>query len=318
MRVVVFGATGKIGQFLVPYILEQDSSIEVIAIGHRKEDVFHHPYVDYYSVDICNQIDFGKLPSKIDAVINMAGAVTTAVNSNDIRAYIDANIIGAVNILDYAISASADRIIYSQTYNDVFGDPDSDVIIKPDALRRKQYKGEAAIYAITKNTAVDIQKLYQSKYGIKSFVLRLPTVQCPTLNPYYMVGGEKRLRPFRKMINQACNGEPIEIWGDPNHVMDMVYVKDCCQLFYLVLKADVNGGVYNIGTGVGTTLLQQAEGMIAVFSKEGNKSRIIYRPEKLNGKPFIMDIENAKRDLGYQPQYNYLDMLKEFKSILKL
>ncbi len=314
MKAAIFGATGKIGQELVPYIVKNDPDVEIVAVGHRKENIFRNlDRVTYYSVNIIDQADFEKLPDQVDAVINLAAAVTTAVNSGEVMAYIQLNIIGAVNILDYALKAGADRIIYSQTYNDVFGAPDAEVIIHPETPRKTRYKGEAAVYAITKNTAVDLQNYYQEKYGIKSFVLRLPTVQCPTRSPYYLIGGEKRLRPFRKMIQQACNGEPIEIWGDPNHIMDMVYVDDCCQMFYLALKANVNGGVYNVGTGIGTTLQQQVEGMIEVFSPEGHKSEIRYLPDKPNGKPFIMDIENARRDLGYEPKYGYIDMLKEFK-----
>lgn len=317
MKIVVFGATGKIGQELVPYIVEKDDAIEVIAVGHRKENVFSLDRVEYVSMDINDPNDFTKLPKKVDAVINMAAAVTTTVDSHDIRAYIQANIIGAVNILDYAVKAGADRVIYSQTYNDVFGGPDMGVIIHPDAPRKTKYVGEAAVYAITKNTAVDFQNWYQERYGIKSFVLRLPTVHCPTQSPYYLVGGEKKLRPFRKMILQACSGEPIEIWGDPNHLMDMVYVLDCCQMFYLALIADVNeGGTYNVGTGVGTTLQQQVEGIIEVFSPRDHRSQIVYRPEKPNGKPFIMDIGNARRELGYEPKYSYMDMLMEFKKRL--
>lgn len=316
MRVVIFGATGKLGQELVPYLIDNDPDICVTAVGHRKENIFALPRVEYVSCDIEEGTSFAALPERADAVINLAAAVTTRVNSSDVHAYVSANIVGAVNILDYSVKAGAERILYAQTYNDVFGNPDIGTVIHPDTPRKSRYTGEAALYAITKNAAVDLAHYYQDKYGIKVFTFRLPTVHICTQSPYYLVAGKKRVRPIRRMMGQAAKGEPIEIWGDPNHVMDMVYVADFCQMFHLGLRAQVNGGTYNVGTGVGTTLQQQVEGMIQVFSPEGKQSPIIYRPDKPNGRAFIMDIENARRELGYEPKYTYLDMLREFKTRL--
>ena len=37
------------------------------------------------------------------------------------------------------------------------------------------------------------------------------------------------------------------------------------------------------------------------------------RPEKPNAPQYIMDISNAKEDLGYEPKYNYIDMLIDMK-----
>ena len=313
MKVVIFGATGKIGCYLVDYILKKDPNIEIIAVGHRKENIFKSP-VRYVSCSIESADEFTQLPeSGVDAVIHLAGAVTTRVNSSDVRKYVQSNIVGSVNIFEYAVKAGVKRILYAQTYNDVFGDPDSDILIRPDAPRKKCYRGEAALYSITKNTAVDLLQFYSERYGIKSFVFRLPSVYSYTPSPYYLVAGQKRIRPFRKMIQQAQDGQPIEIWGNPNHVMDMVYVKDCCQMFWLGLCSASSGGTYNVGTGVGTTLQQQVEGIIEVFSKLERESEIVYCPDKPNGKAFIMDISNAVEELGYKPQYSFIEMLRDMK-----
>lgn len=53
--------------------------------------------------------------------------------------------------------------------------------------------------------------------------------------------------------------------------------------------------------------------MIEVFGDSNHKSDIIMRPDMPNSPQYIMDIEPAVRDLGYKPQYNYIDMLKDFK-----
>ena len=77
-------------------------------------------------------------------------------------------------------------------------------------------------------------------------------------------------------------------------------------------------GIYNVGTGVATTLEDQIKGIIEVFCPKDKISKVIYYPEKPNSRNFVMDIENAKQDLGYEPKYFYLDYLKEFKKEMEI
>jgi len=115
------------------------------------------------------------------------------------------------------------------------------------------------------------------------------------------------------MIERAQKGENIEMWGNPNAFKDILYVKDLCQMMYKALFADVNGGTYNAGTGIKTTLREQIQGMIDVFSTEDNKSEIIEVPDKPTFDSFVMDISNAKEELGYRPEYTYIKYLEDYK-----
>jgi len=318
-KVVVFGASGRIGAYLTDYLCENaNNEFEVVAVGKRKTDFFNGLGVKYYSVDICDKKSFKQLPTdQIYAVINLAAAVATRTDSYDVNRFVETNVIGAVNVLEYARNVCADRFLYTQTYNDVFGAKDYGLIIKSEQHRKINYTGEFALYALTKNFAVDLANYYQYSYGMKSFVFRLPNIYMFTSNPYYLRGGEKRMKPFHKMIQLAQEGKTIEVWGNPDHQMDMVYVKDCCQMLYKALLADIDGGFYNVGTGIGTTLQEQAEGIIQVFSPAEKGSEIRYCPEKPNGTPFIMDISNAISDLGYYPEYNFISLLEDFKVEMK-
>ena len=57
------------------------------------------------------------------------------------------------------------------------------------------------------------------------------------------------------MIDKARAGEPLEIWGDPTKGMDLIYVKDFCQMIEKALFAPKEAsGTYNVGTGVLTSL----------------------------------------------------------------
>jgi UDP-glucose 4-epimerase len=92
----------------------------------------------------------------------------------------------------------------------------------------------------------------------------------------------------------------------------MIYVKDLCQMFYKACFIDRDYGFYNVGTGIGISLLDQIKGIVEVFG-DNKKSRILFSPEMRNAPQYIMCIEEAKLELGYKPMYNYIDMLKDMK-----
>lgn len=159
---------------------------------------------------------------------------------------------------------------------------------------------------------------YHQMYGLKRFIFRLPTIYLYSPVDTFYVDGVERKIGYRLLIDRAIAGEPIEVWGNSSRVKDMVYVKDFCQMLYKALFVNRNCGYYNVGTGVGTSLLDQIKGMIDVFGENGKKSNIIMRPDKPNAPQYIMDITPAVQELGYHPQYNYLEMLQDFKKEMQL
>ena len=120
------------------------------------------------------------------------------------------------------------------------------------------------------------------------------------------------------MINLALQGKPIELWGDPNYSKDIVHVYDCAQMLCRAIDANRRSGFYNVGIGVPVTLREEIETIIKVFNPEGTKSEIIPRPDKKAGGGFLMDIENAREELGYKPQYDCLALFSDYKNEMKV
>ena len=89
-------------------------------------------------------------------------------------------------------------------------------------------------------------------------------------------------------------------------------------MIYKALFTDKETGVYNAGTGKKTTMKEQIEGIIKVFSPKDNPSKIIYCPEKRDCDDFVMDISNIKKDLGYKPEYDYISYLEDYKKEMQL
>lgn len=315
-KIVIFGATGNIGAYFTDYCKKNidASTYEVIAVGRKKTDFFDSMGVEYINVDICNDEDFAKLPTDdVYAVVNLAGMLPAYSSDNDIFRYVDVNIKGALRILEYARKNNADRVIYTQTWAEQAGYWGKETVLSPSMPRKLLYTGDHAFYSITKCMITDTMEHYKQEYGVKNFVFRLPNVYLYNPLKKYYVDGVERYIGYRYMIDRAAEGLDIEMWGNPDAFKDILYIKDLCAMMYGALFAEVDGGTYNAGTGIKTTLRQQIEGMIEVFSPEGKKSRIIEKPDKPSFTSFVMDIENAKKELGYEPKFTYIKYLEDYK-----
>lgn len=113
-------------------------------------------------------------------------------------------------------------------------------------------------------------------------------------------------------------GEPIELWGNPDYSKDMVHVYDCAQMLCKAVEADREEGFYNVGTGIPVTLKEQIETIIEVFSPKDHPSQIVYRPDLPASGGFLMDVENAKKELGYEPQYDCRKLFEDYKAEMKI
>ena len=120
------------------------------------------------------------------------------------------------------------------------------------------------------------------------------------------------------MIDMAQKGETLEIWGDPNYKTDMVHVYDFSQELCKAIEVNKNEGFYNIGTGKPITLEEKVKTIIEVFSPKDNPSKIVYRPEKKNSGGFMLDITNAKEELGYEPKYGIKELLEDYKKEMEI
>jgi len=314
-NIVVFGATGDIGKYFIDYLMNNINFDEyaIIAVGTRDSSYFDRIGIKYIKVDITRKEQFVRLPENVYAVIHLAGAMPAKMHGFFPNQYIDVNINGTVNILEYCLRSHADRIIYGHSFGDIKDNAERDILLKVDSPINFSFRSDHTVYVISKIAAVNIIKYYYEVYGLKYFILRLPNIYMYSSSDSFCVNGVERKIAFRYMIDQAIKGEDIEVWGDYTRVKDMVYVKDLCQMLYKCILIDRETGFYNVGTGIGISLEDQIKGIIRVFC-ESKTSHLIYMPDKPNAPQYIMDIEAAKKEIGYTPAYsNYLFMLEDYK-----
>lgn len=320
-KVIIFGASGNVGSYVFKYATEYFNSekYEIIASGRRKTDFFAKNGWKYYSVDLTKKEDFCQLPHDgVFAVIYLAAQIPSYMEGYQPEKYIQSNIMGAYNVLEYCRATGADRILFSTTVFDVSLSAGPNKVLKPDTTLNFSYSGDHAVYVISKNTAIELIKHYHAEYGLKYFIFRFPTIYNYSSYHYYHPNGVKTLRPIYRMIDLAMKGEPIEIWGDPDYSKDMVHVYDCAQMICKAVEVNRETGFYNVGTGVPVTLQQQIEAIIKVFSPKDKPSTIVYRPDKPCGGGFLMDVTNAKEELGYEPRYDVLALFQNYKEEMKI
>lgn len=313
-KVIVFGATGTLGTYFVDELHSQ--GYEVWAVGRRNivPDYYAKRSIHCAQIDITKKEDFDKLPQEgVDAVVQIAGAMPSRMVGYKPELYLEVNTLGTLNVLEYCRNAGVDSYHFTQSHSDVAGHWNTGKLIPADAPRILNLKGDHAVYIISKNAAVDLIEHYHLDYGLRTFIFRLPTIY--SYRPIFdmFVNGKLTHMGYRYLIQLAMESKPIEIWGDPQKAKDIVYVRDFNQLIMRAIESDRPKGMYNVASGWATTLEEQIKGVVEVFSPEDKPSEIVYRPDKPSQNSYLYDIQNARDELGYEPQYKYIDMLKDMK-----
>ena len=316
-KVLILGANGGIGRNLVDYFFEkrEENEIELLT-ADLDSCTFIEKRSQFIKLDIRNKAEFNQLPTDLYCVIDLATTMPARMVGFDPQKYIDTNISGTCNVLEFCKNNNVDRILFAQTFGDILKKADADPVLFPDMTPELDYSDTKSFYIATMCTAVDCVKYYHSIYNLKTFIFRLPTIYS-WHNKVYCENGVVTKQAWKILIDQAMKGDDIHVWGNPNRAKDMVYVKDLCQEFYKACFVERDYGFYNVGTGVGISLLDQIKGIIEVFGVE-KKSKILYSPEKRNAPQYIMNIDNARSDLEYEPQYSYIEMLRDMKKEMVL
>jgi UDP-glucose 4-epimerase len=314
--IIVTGATGLIGAYLVTQLVKD--GMDVLATGRSKagEEFYKTNGIPFARIDITKEEDFAKLPKKgVTAVVHLAAMLPANISAENYnpKHFIDVNITGTLNILEFCRVNKVYKIIYSHSHNDVNKLWELEKPISETAPRNFKYTGDHAVYIITKLTGMDLVYHYAEEYGMQGIVLRLPPVYGYT-RPEFYLDGKPVKAGFEVFIDNAMAGRPIEVWGDPKNGRDIVYVKDVVSAFIAAINSDSAAGLYNITSGRLLSLKEQVETTIKVFSPKDHRSEIIYRPEKSAlFKSFLYDISKARKDLGWYPKYSFEDMLIDYK-----
>ncbi len=311
--VLIIGGTGSVGYYLSKHLTNCGFKVSVTGSKKRSSKFFASRKINYHQLDITNKDSFNSLKEDFDSVIHLAGLMPARMEGYNPASYFEVNTIGTLNVLEFCRIKGISQILFALSHSDVAGHWNTGKPIPEDAMRLPNLKGDHAVYIISKMAAADLTTHYFLEYGIKNVILRFPTIYCywPVSTMY--VDGKKTIIPYLHIIEKAKRGETIEVWGDPKHSKDIVYVKDLTHLIEnIVLNNDCHG-TYNVGTENPISLEEQILKTVEIFSPDDNKSKMVYRPEKSSQAQFTYEISKSIKDFGYTPKYSIEKMLKDMK-----
>lgn len=102
-----------------------------------------------------------------------------------------------------------------------------------------------------------------------------------------------------RWMQRIVAGQRPLIFGDGRQTMDFVYTTDIARANLLAATSDVTAGVYNVASGVETSLKELAEGLLRAMDSDLG---VEHGPERqVNGVTRrLADITAAERDLGFR------------------
>ena len=143
-------------------------------------------------------------------------------------------------------------------------------------------------YALTKNIGEKLLFHWSKVYNVSAISLRLFNVyglRSRTTGAYGAM--------FGVFLAQKIKNKPLTIVGDGTQSRDFVFVKDVAKAFYLSAKSKIFSDVFNVGTGVPTSVNYIAKKL------GGSKVNIPKRP----GEPdkSQANIKKIKKKLKWKP-----------------
>ena len=180
--VIIIGASSFIGVHTVDEFVKQGCEVLVTGRNDKFREHYESMGVKYENLDLNNPEDFEKLPkSDVKGVILLAGLLPANAQVNldedeNAAEYFKINTIGTINVLEYCRSNGIKRVISTSSYADVRDSWTAEKALTEEEPRGFSYKGDHAVYVISKNAACDVLEYYNQQHGMSNAVFRFPPV----------------------------------------------------------------------------------------------------------------------------------------------
>ena len=340
MNILVTGAAGFIGFHLVR---------KLVSLGHTVTGIDN--VNDYYDVDLKyarllhsgvkrDEIRYGEktesraLPGyffarldladqgglsalfsgeRFDCVCNLAAQAGVRYSLENPRAYIDSNIGGFLNILEACRHFSIGHLVFASS-SSVYGLNEKVPFSASDAADHP-----VSLYAATKRSNELMAHVYAHLFDIPITGLRFFTVYGPWGRPDMA---------YFKFAAAIFEDKPIEIYNNGNMLRDFTYIDDIVEGTIAAInnvpqknitfndrmpdpsRSFAPFAVYNLGNNRPEKLTDFIETLEKALGKEAVK---VYKEMQPGDVPVTMaDIEDTRRDLGWEPRTSIADGLKLF------
>ena len=242
-RVLVTGASGFVGANLARRLLAEGHEVHLLLRANhnpwRIQEIREHVTVHEADLADVNGLEAAMRAARPEWMFHLA-AHGAYPDQRDLDRMIATNVQGTANLLQAAERAGAEAFVNSGSSSEYgYKDhaPSEDELLEPNSH-----------YAVTKAAATHLCRLAGQREGSRVVTLRLYSVYGPYEEP-------RRLVPTLIVQGLAGRLPPLV---NPDVARDYVHVDDACEAFLLAAATPKQepGAVYNVGSGVQTSLRQ--------------------------------------------------------------
>lgn len=297
MKILVTGGAGFIASQIADKYIEEGHDVYILdnlSTGFEKNV---NPEARFINNDITSPSIISLFEKeKFDVVNHHAAQIDVRKSVADPIFDANTNILGTINLLQACVKTGVSKFIFASTGGAVYGEQE---YFPAD---EKHPTNPVSPYGITKLAIEKYLYFYKNEYGLNYTILRYANVYGPRQNPFGEAGVVAIFT--RKLLK---NENPV-INGDGKQTRDYVFVADVVKANLITLN-DVNSEIYNVGTGVETSVIQLFDKLNKIAggkakekfgpAPKGEQARSVITSEKLfktfNWKPSVKIEDGLQR-----------------------
>ena len=269
-RVLVTGAFGFIGSWLVHFLLQQDAIVFAFVLPERKQS-FSLESISSKNLSIINgniddyeSIKSAISNSNIDSIFHLAAINSNFQTDTSPKLIFDTNILGTYNVLESArFNRTVKRIVIasSREAEDIPRTGDNSINGRPLRLP----------YQVSKISAELIAQAYHDTYGLPVTVARFSNV--------YGGGDLNWIRLIPNTIKQVLSGSAPELRSNGKMERDFIFVEDIVRAYLLLGdkagEEGISGEIFYFGTGKFTSVSDVVKKITSLAGKTNLKPIIM-------------------------------------------
>jgi UDP-glucose 4-epimerase len=294
VRAIVTGGAGFIGSHLVDALVARGDEVVVLDdLSHGKRENVS-PEAGLVVADIRDPDAVTETFDRLrpEACLHLAAQADVRVSVDRPDYDCEVNVLGTIRLLEAARAHEA-RIVFASTGGAIYGECDEPA---PESAARLPL----APYGTSKLAGEEYLATYNRLYGTTHTSLRFGNVYGPRQDPH----GEAGVVAI--FLGRLARGEAPHVFGDGSQQRDYVYVGDVVEASISAL--DRPDGVYNVGTGTPTSVLDLLDACLRV---SGVDVEPVFDPPRLGElQRSVLDPTRAERELGFRARTPFEDGIR--------